>query len=58
VGLAFDFQVIPRLPFEPHDVLLEAIVTERRIIWGTSCTQGDAAEGARFSHVAGERGEG
>jgi 5-formyltetrahydrofolate cyclo-ligase len=58
VGLAFDFQVIPRLPFQPHDILLEAIVTEHRIIWGTSYTQGDAAEGARFSHVAGERGEG
>jgi 5-formyltetrahydrofolate cyclo-ligase len=58
VGLAFDFQVIPRLPFQPHDMLLEAIVTEHRIIWGTSCMQGDAAEGARFSHVAGERGEG
>jgi 5-formyltetrahydrofolate cyclo-ligase len=58
VGLAFDFQVIPRLPFQPHDILLEAIVTEQRIIWGTSCMQGDAAEGARFSHVAGERGEG
>ena len=58
VGLAFDFQVIPRLPFQPHDMLLEAIVTEHRVIWGTSCMQGDAAEGARFSHVAGERGEG
>jgi len=58
VGLAFDFQVIPRLPFQPHDMSLEAIVTEHRIIWGTSYTQGDAAEGARFSHVAGERGEG
>ena len=58
VGLAFDFQVIPRLPFEPHDMLLGAIVTERRVIWGRSCVQGIAAEGARFSHVAGERGEG
>ncbi len=58
IGLAFDFQVIPRLPFEPHDMLLKAIVTEQRVIWGTSCPQGDAAEGARFSHVAGERGEG
>jgi 5-formyltetrahydrofolate cyclo-ligase len=58
VGLAFDFQVIPRLPCQPHDMLLEAIVTEHRIIWGTPSTQGDAAEGARFSHVAGERGEG
>jgi 5-formyltetrahydrofolate cyclo-ligase len=58
VGLAFDFQVIPRLPFQSHDMLLEAIVTEHRVIWGASCAQGDAAEGARFSHVAGERGEG
>ncbi len=58
LGLAFDFQVVPRLPFEPHDMLLKAIVTEQRIIWGTSCPQGDAAEEARFSHVAGERGEG
>lgn len=58
VGLAFDFQVIPRLPCQAHDMLLEAIVTEHRIIWGTFSTQGDAAEGARFSHVAGERGEG
>jgi 5-formyltetrahydrofolate cyclo-ligase len=58
VGLAFDFQVIPRLPLQPHDILLDAIVTESRVIWGTSCSQGDEAEGTRFSHVAGERGEG
>jgi 5-formyltetrahydrofolate cyclo-ligase len=58
VGLAFDFQVIPRLPCQPHDMLLEAIVTEHRVIWGPSYTQGGAAEEARFSHVAGERGEG
>jgi 5-formyltetrahydrofolate cyclo-ligase len=58
VGLAFDFQVIPRLPLQPHDILLDAIVTESRVIWGASCSQGDEAEGTRFSHVAGERGEG
>ena len=58
VGLAFDFQVIPRLSLQPHDILLDAIVTESRVIWGTSCSQGDEAEGTRFSHVAGERGEG
>jgi 5-formyltetrahydrofolate cyclo-ligase len=57
VGLAFDFQVIPRLPSQPHDIMLEAIVTERRVIWGTSATQGDEVEGARFSNVAGGRGE-
>jgi 5-formyltetrahydrofolate cyclo-ligase len=58
VGLAFDFQVIPRLPLQPHDMVLGAIVTERRVIWGRSCMQGATAEGTRFCHVAGERGEG
>jgi 5-formyltetrahydrofolate cyclo-ligase len=58
LGLAFDFQVIPRLPLQPHDMLLNAIVTESRVIWGASYIQDDAAEAARFSQVAGERGEG
>jgi 5-formyltetrahydrofolate cyclo-ligase len=57
VGLAFDFQVIPRLPSQPHDIMLDAIVTERCVIWGTSSTQDDEAEGARFSNVTGGRGE-
>jgi 5-formyltetrahydrofolate cyclo-ligase len=57
VGLAFDFQVIPRLPSQPHDIMLDAIVTERGVIWGTSSTQADEAEGARFSNVTGGRGE-
>ena len=35
VGLAFDFQVIPRLPLQPHDMVLQAIVTEHRVIWGS-----------------------
>jgi 5-formyltetrahydrofolate cyclo-ligase len=58
VGLAFDFQVIPRLPLQPHDMVLGAIVTECRVIWGRASRQGEAAEGARFFYVAGERGEG
>jgi 5-formyltetrahydrofolate cyclo-ligase len=58
VGLAFDFQVIPRLPLQSHDMLLGAIVTDNRLIWGRCCAQVEAAEEARFSHVAGERGEG
>jgi 5-formyltetrahydrofolate cyclo-ligase len=57
VGLAFDFQVIPRLPSQPHDIMLDAIVTERGVIWGTSSRQADEAEGARFSNVTGGRGE-
>jgi 5-formyltetrahydrofolate cyclo-ligase len=57
VGLAFDFQVTPRLPSQPHDILLDAIVTESGVIWGTSSAQADEAEGARFSNVTGGRGE-
>ena len=57
VGLAFDFQVIPRLPSQPHDIVLAAIVTERCVIWGPSSTQADEAEGAWCSNVTGGRGE-
>jgi 5-formyltetrahydrofolate cyclo-ligase len=57
VGLAFDFQIIPRLPLQPHDIMLEAIVTDSRAIWGTLCAQSDEAGVARFSNVAGGRGE-
>ncbi len=57
VGLAFDFQIIPRLPSQPHDIMLDAIVTESRVIWGTPYAEGDEAEVARFSNVAGGRGE-
>jgi 5-formyltetrahydrofolate cyclo-ligase len=32
VGLAFDAQVLPALPREPHDVPLDAVVTETRTL--------------------------
>jgi 5-formyltetrahydrofolate cyclo-ligase len=32
IGLAFDLQLVPSLPFEPHDVPLDAIVTEARLL--------------------------
>jgi 5,10-methenyltetrahydrofolate synthetase len=32
VGIAFDFQVLPRLPRLSHDIALDAIVTESRVI--------------------------
>lgn len=32
VALAFDFQVLARLPLEKHDVFVDKIITERRII--------------------------
>jgi 5-formyltetrahydrofolate cyclo-ligase len=57
IGLAFEFQVVPQLPRQAHDVRLDAIVTERRVIW---CTPRSAAEGAavaRFTNGDGGRGE-
>jgi 5-formyltetrahydrofolate cyclo-ligase len=57
VGLAFDFQIIPRLPSQPHDIMLEAIVAESRVIWGTLRTEREEAGVARFSNVAGGRRE-
>jgi 5-formyltetrahydrofolate cyclo-ligase len=32
VGVAFDAQIVPELPREPHDVPLDAIVTEARVL--------------------------
>jgi 5-formyltetrahydrofolate cyclo-ligase len=32
VGLAYDFQVVPRVPMEPHDVRMDLVVTDRRVI--------------------------
>jgi 5-formyltetrahydrofolate cyclo-ligase len=32
IGLAFDFQIIPRLPRHSHDIAMDAIVTESRVI--------------------------
>ena len=33
VGIAFDFQLLPELPHEKHDIPLDVIVTDREIIW-------------------------
>ncbi len=32
VGLAFEVQRVPEVPAEPHDALLDAVVTERRVL--------------------------
>lgn len=32
IGIAFEMQITDALPFEPHDVLMNYIVTEKRII--------------------------
>jgi 5-formyltetrahydrofolate cyclo-ligase len=32
VGVAYDFQIVDRLPYEPHDVPVDLIVTPTRII--------------------------
>lgn len=39
IGLAFDFQLIPKIPALRHDVKMGKIITEKRII---SCQQGSA----------------
>ncbi|MFV0438950.1 MAG: 5-formyltetrahydrofolate cyclo-ligase [Desulfopila sp.] len=35
IGMAFDLQVVERAPLQPHDELLDMVVTESRIIHGT-----------------------
>jgi 5-formyltetrahydrofolate cyclo-ligase len=57
VGLAFDFQVMPRLPLLPHDVKLAAVATDVRLIWGMSHAGGDQAVIVQFSNAVGGRGE-
>ncbi len=32
IGLAFDFQIVDKAPIEPHDVPVDIIVTEKRLI--------------------------
>lgn len=32
IGIAYDWQEIPRLPAEPHDVRLHALITDKRLI--------------------------
>jgi hypothetical protein len=59
VGLAFDFQVIPRLPRQPHDIALDAIVSESRVIWCSPPSAGDGtATMARSTPMDEGRGEG
>ena len=36
VALAFDLQVVDELPLQPHDELLDMIITESRVITGRS----------------------
>jgi 5-formyltetrahydrofolate cyclo-ligase len=33
VGLAFDLQIVPEVPQEPHDAPLDAVVTESRVLF-------------------------
>jgi 5-formyltetrahydrofolate cyclo-ligase len=33
LGVAFDLQLVPRIPGEPHDVEVEAVVTESGVTW-------------------------
>lgn len=33
VGLCFDCQIMPRIPCEPHDAMVDCVVTESRVLW-------------------------
>ncbi|MDO4261608.1 MAG: 5-formyltetrahydrofolate cyclo-ligase [Eubacteriales bacterium] len=37
IALAFEFQIFPEVPSEPHDILPQMIVTERRILRPEGC---------------------
>jgi 5-formyltetrahydrofolate cyclo-ligase len=45
VGVAFDAQVVPAVPHEPHDAPLDAVVTESRVLLFPRA--GAGAEGSR-----------
>jgi 5-formyltetrahydrofolate cyclo-ligase len=45
VGLAFELQVLPAVPVEPHDAPLDAVVTEARVLFRLP----DAAAAAKSS---------
>ena len=34
IGVGFDASILPRLPREPHDVAMDVVVTERRVLRG------------------------
>jgi 5-formyltetrahydrofolate cyclo-ligase len=34
IGLAFDAQIVPQAPLQPHDELLDLVITESRVIVG------------------------
>jgi 5-formyltetrahydrofolate cyclo-ligase len=46
VGLAFEVQLVPRIPHEPHDVALDAVITEARVLFPLPLT-GAAANSSR-----------
>lgn len=60
LGIAFDFQVLPQLPRQPHDISLDGIVMERRVICcGRLYREDGAVITARLADggAADERGE-
>jgi 5-formyltetrahydrofolate cyclo-ligase len=43
IGLAFELQIVAAVPCEPHDMPLDAIVTERRVL----VTAAEISDGGR-----------
>jgi len=38
LGLAFELQLVPEVPQEPHDAPLDGVVTEARVLWRSRAT--------------------
>lgn len=55
VGVAFDFQVVERVPMEPTDIFMDAVVTEERIMRRNDGVPGDA-RGAASRETPDRRG--
>ena len=45
VGLAFEVQLVAEVPREAHDAPLDAVVTERRVVWTSPGAAGRAPSG-------------
>lgn len=59
VAIAYDFQIVPRLPRQSHDIALDAIVTESRVISRTPLSTLDGAAAVAWTTRTDKReGEG
>ncbi|HEY8924834.1 MAG TPA: 5-formyltetrahydrofolate cyclo-ligase, partial [Polyangia bacterium] len=45
LGLGYDFQIVDACPAEPHDQMIDGVVTDARVIRGAAGGRGDARGG-------------